>query len=313
MGWRDLLQTATQRIVLPWVGGRLLRTDTRTWTLDGELPIEHGWYTFALSARTARPEGPIQGPSALGHLVCGYLAGDRMFPDGIRVDPDPSKIVRASERVHLIEEGLDRFARVVAGRAFESGPLIYQGPDMPLGPEDEVLRAWLDRKEHLHGVRHVAPALDAAFRLESWRRAQSERRRAELARRRKEKQERLAREQRVREIVREHGDGAGRRAIARVDFFEAARAALAVGGAELLDEGRAARAGEKLVRLRLDGRRYECTCDAHTLRIIDAGICLTDEKTGERGDTYFTLESLPAVIRQAQRERRLVVFRHVDD
>jgi len=97
-----------------------------------------------------------------------------------------------------------------------------------------------------------------------------------------------------------------------VDFAEAARAALAVGGAEYLDHRRSARRGEVVVRFRLAQRRYECTCDQESLRIIDAGICLIDHATGERGDTYFTLESLPAVILQAEREGRLVVFRHVD-
>ena len=47
------------------------------------------------------------------------------------------------------------------------------------------------------------------------------------------------------------------------------------------------------------------------MRIIDSGICLQDHNTGEKGDTYFTLESLPAVIRQADREGKLVVYRHV--
>jgi hypothetical protein len=46
-----------------------------------------------------------------------------------------------------------------------------------------------------------------------------------------------------------------------------------------------------------------------TLRIIDSGICLIDHATDERGDTYFTLESLPAVIAQAIREGHLVIFR----
>ena len=66
----------------------------------------------------------------------------------------------------------------------------------------------------------------------------------------------------------------------------------------------------------MNARRFECTCDERTLQIIDAGICLTahyddpDFEEGTRGDTFFTLESLPAVIRQAEREHRLVVLRH---
>jgi hypothetical protein len=67
-----------------------------------------------------------------------------------------------------------------------------------------------------------------------------------------------------------------------------------------------------VVRFRLLGRRFECTCDERTLRILDAGICLVDHATGERGDTRFTLESLPAVILEADRDDKLVVFRHVD-
>jgi hypothetical protein len=51
---------------------------------------------------------------------------------------------------------------------------------------------------------------------------------------------------------------------------------------------------------------------APTLRIVDAGICLEAHVTGERGDNRFTLESLPAVLEEAIRTNRLVVFRHVD-
>jgi hypothetical protein len=66
-----------------------------------------------------------------------------------------------------------------------------------------------------------------------------------------------------------------------------------------------------IVRFAIDNSRFECVCNAQTLRVIDAGICLTDEDTGERGDNRFTLESLPSVILEAQREGVLVVFRHV--
>jgi hypothetical protein len=34
-----------------------------------------------------------------------------------------------------------------------------------------------------------------------------------------------------------------------------------------------------------------------------------DHRTGEKGDTKFTLESLPGVVREAEREGVLVVFR----
>ena len=48
------------------------------------------------------------------------------------------------------------------------------------------------------------------------------------------------------------------------------------------------------------------------LRIVDAGICLNDYAHGTKGDTLFTLESLPAVIDEAIRTDQLVVFRHAE-
>ena len=243
--------------------------------------------------------------------VRGYLVGDRIVPDHIRVDPQPSVILKYAEKVHLIEEGLDRFCRICAGRTWDYGPLIYGGQDFPMGPEPEVLDAFLDQKDSVQEVKGVCTALDAAFRMETWRREEAERVRQEIERIRREEEERLAKEARRKELVERLGDGAARREMAAVDFNEAARAALVVGGATLLDVRNGARPGEKVVRYRLDNRRFECICNAATLRIIDAGVCLTDHETGVKGDTRFTLESLPAVIRQADREGVLVVFRHV--
>jgi hypothetical protein len=311
MGWRDLLENPNaETMVSPWVGGRSLRSRTRTWRIDRP-PREHGWYEFELSGRTAKVKGPTE-PHVmqLDFNLVGYLVGDRFVRKASFVDPDPSKITEQSERIHLVEEGLDRFALVSAGRMFENGPLIYREQEFPDGAEDDVMSAFLDQKDSVVNVKGVTPALDAAFRMETWQREQAEKRRQELERIRREEEERRAREERRQALTEKLGDGAGRREMAAVDFTEAARAALAVGGATLLDI-RDSRRGEKAVRYRLDGRRYECICDEKTLRIIDAGICLIDHHSDEKGDTYFTLESLPAVVRQADREGVLVVFRHV--
>jgi hypothetical protein len=313
VGWRDLLQTGDERIVLPWIGGRSLRLRERAYVLEGALPAEHAWYSFRLRGRKAIVEGdPLDPrPELLDFRVGGYLVGDRIVADGERVDPDPARIGRSAERVGLIEPGIDRFVRIAAGRTFEDGPLIYEGLDMPLGPEEEVLRAFLDRRPSVDHVRGVPPALDAAFRMETFQRSEAERRRAEIERLRREEEERQRREGRRRELVEQLGDGAGRRAMAQHDFEEAAKAALAIGCAEYLDHRRSPRRGEMVVRFRYDHRAFECTCEERTLRIIDAGVCLVDHDTAERGDTYFTLESLPGVIGEAIREGKLVVFRHV--
>jgi len=312
MGWRDLLQIEDERLVSPWVGGRSLRSWDRTWHINGRLPPEHGWHEFRLEGRKARWAGPAADPGVLREQVRGYLVADRLVPDEARVETDPIKLAREFSTVHLIEPGLDRFVRVVAGRSFEDGPLVYDSQDFPSGPEDEVLQAFLDEAKSVGQISGVAPALDAAFRFESWRRREAEKRRIEEQKRREEEERQRQLEERRRLIVENLGDGAGRRMVAEIDFGEAARSALAVGGAKYLDHRASYHRGEMAVRYRLDGRNYECTCDARTLRIIDAGVCLTDHNTGEKGDTRFTLESLPGVVLGAYRRNELVVYRHLD-
>jgi hypothetical protein len=331
MLWKTLLQSADETLVSAWVGGGVVRRGARAWAIEGARPAEHGWWSFRLAARSARFEGAAAAaPEGLGQLVRGFLVGDRLVRDDARIPTDPGAIARAAERVHLLDPGLDRFVRVCAGRAHEGGPLVFAAVELPLGPEDDVLSAFLALSPDdalatvesgwarcpLVGIRGVPPALDAAFRLEVARKAEAHRRRLAIARRRAELEEEARRaqahERRNVEALARVGDGATRRAMARVDFDEAARAALAASGAELLDHRPAYVRGERIVRFRFDGRRFECTCDERTLRIVDAGICLVDHQTGIKGDARFTLESLPAVIHEADRTDRLVVFRHAE-
>lgn len=309
MGWRDLLQTKDESIVTAWVGGRSLRTSDRTWRIQGSLPPEHGWQRFRVDGRNAWWVEAWEAVGVLNNRQGGYLVGDRLLADGIRVERDPVKLSACAETVHLIEPGLDRFARVGAGRAFEGGPLIYLGLEFPLGPEDAVRQAYQDGARNVNHVPGVVPALDAAFRFESWQRDEATRRRRQAEERRQTEAVRKAAEERQHRIAERLGDATGRRDMAVVDFAEAARAALAVGDAVYLDHRRAVHRNEMVVTFRMVRRRFECTCDARTLRIIDSGICLRDHDTGEVGDRYFTLESLPGVIQQAQREGHLVVFR----
>lgn len=294
---------------LPWTGGRFVQLGPRTWKISGALPNEFGWYRFLLDPRRANV---IQSASPsieiLKHKARGFLVGDRLVLDDARVDPDPQRIISCSERVFLIDDSLDRFQRIIAGRAYENGPLIYCSADFPIGVEDMVLEAYLDRRDSLRGISGVTPALEAAFRMEMFQRAEADRRRAELARLRQEEDARRQREARQREIAEQLGDAAGRRRMAQIDFGEAARAALAVGGAEYLDHRPSHARHEFIVRFRFQRQRFECVCD-EALRIIDAGICLKDSDTGEQGDNYFTLESLPSVIAEAIRDGVLVVLR----
>jgi len=313
MGWRDLLQPADESLVSPWVGGRSLQTYERTWAITGKLPQEFGWFTFKLTGRKALLGESTEAPfGVLKEVERGFLVGDRFVPEGTRVAPDIAKLITDFEPVHLVEPGLGRFVRVTAGRFCEGGPLIYQGQEMPLGPEEEVQAAFLDEAKNVDKIAGVIPALDAAFRIEAWHRKEAIKARLEAERKRREEEERLAREERRQLLVEKLGDGAGRREMAQLDFEEAARAALAVGGATLLDHRASYNKGEMVIQFRLERRRFECTCERNTLRIIDSGICLIDHATGRRDDNLLTLESLPAVIKEAMDIGRLVVFRHID-
>jgi hypothetical protein len=311
MSWRNLLQTGDEALVSPWVGGRSLRSRERAWLIEGRLPAEHGWFEFKLTGRKARVTDKADA-APLDFKVRGYLVGDRLIPDDVRVDPDPMRIIEFSEPVALIEPGLPRFVRICAGRMFHDGPLVYESQEMPLGPEDEVLHAFQDQEPTVAKVVGLPSALDAAFRMETWQRVETARVRAELERVRLEEEARLAREEQREQLRQRMGDAAGRRELALIDFAAAARAALAIPGAEYLDHRPSALQDEMVVQFRFNGRRFECVAHAKTLRIIDSGICLIDHHSGEDGNTYFTLESLPAVIREAQQTNRLVVRRHVD-
>jgi|APSaa5957512576_1039674.scaffolds.fasta_scaffold20827_3 hypothetical protein len=332
MGWQDLLGTPEgEELTLPWVGGRQVYDGKgRCWNIQGRTPREFGWYIFKCSAgRKAKlwheivehldgreehlPVAPIEvfGAEFIGQLpeVRGYLAGDRLIPDGARVDPDPTKLIDQTETVFFIPAGLERFTRATVIRWPNLG-LLFANEGFPEGPEPDVIAAYQDRKDTVGDIPEVTPALDLAFRWVSYQRAAAEARAAELERLRAEEEAKLAEEERVRRLQKRVGTAEGRRALALEDFNAAAKAALAVGGAELLDvrDGRAA--GEKVVQYRIHNRRLECVCDARTLRIVSAGVCLDDHR-GTKGDTWFTLESLPTVITEAIQLGRLVVYRHV--
>lgn len=312
MTWQTLLQQPNETVVAPWFRGRVLRTWSRTFRLEGRLPQNPGWYEFTIGgSRKATLKGPADPThEVLRTKVTGYLVGDRIIADDVQLEIDSSKIVEHSERVHFVEPGLDWLVRVVAGRPYEDGPLVFESQAFPLGPEPEVEQAYLDGVLSLDAIKGVTPALDSIFRLEVWRRVEAEKRRAELERLRVEEEARLARAARLEALAARLGTAEGRRELAREDFPEAARTALAVGGAMYRASRPGYNPGEMIVQFRHEGQNFECICNCATLAIVDAGVCLTDHDTGVRGDTWFSLESLPSVITEAINTNKLVVFRH---
>ena len=315
MGWQDLLNSGGEHI-LPWMGGRQVHSADRTWLIKGRLPKEHGWYTFDVSGgRQARLKGEAEIDPTYedGHRTCkGILVGDRIILDDARVDPDPDKLIEQTEPVYCVERGLDRFTRCTAVRDREDR-LIYMQMEFPEGSEAEVLAAYQDRKDSVDGIQGVTPPLDLAFRWISYQRAAHEAHLAELARLQAEEEAKMAEEERVRRLMKQVGTAEGRRALAIQDFDGAAKVALAVGGAEFLDSQDGYNKGEKIVQYRFRNRRLECVCNAKTLRIIDAGVCLDNHRGNDdsKSDTLFSLETLPTVIDEVMDMGRLVVWRNV--
>lgn len=311
MSWRDLLSDG-EKLSLPWLGGRKVHGKDRSWTIKGRLPEEHGWHEFDVSGgrkAVLSGEGEVDPDFETVLAVKGYLVGDRLVPDQARVEPDPDRLWEQTAPVHLVEPGLERFARAVVCPD-RAGRLIYVRQEFPEGPEMEVQEAYQDRLGSVSHVKGVTPALDLAFRFVSQQRLLAEERRREAERRRLEAERKRQEEEKLREAMRNAGTGVGRRVLAAQDFDAAARAALTISGAQLLDTRPSYRRNEMVVQYRFRRRRLECVVDRQTLQVIDSGICLTDHHTGEQGDTYFTLESLPAVVGQAMDEGRLVVYRH---
>jgi hypothetical protein len=312
MSWQDLLGAGSGHRTLPWVGGRQIHSADRSWAIRGALPREHGWYAFdTAGSRKATLVGPSEpDPDFETGLVPvkGYLVGDRLIPDAARVDPDPAKLVQQTEPVFLVEAGLDRFTRALTVRD-RFGRLVFIRTEWPEGPEAEAQAAYQDRLDDLNHVKGVGPALDLAFRWQSYQRRQAEARVIEMRRRAEEALQQQAEAARAKQLVERMGTGAGRRELAQHDFEAACRAALRISGSELLDVLETRRRNEVRVQYRFRHRRLECVVERHTLRIIDSGVCL-DDHAGTKGDTWFTLESLPAVIGQAMDQDQLVVWRH---
>ncbi len=297
MSWRDLVATGPEHRVLPWTGGRTVADGPRRWSIAGPLPAERGWTTFAVDGgRTATVVGPGEPPPGWEGgrpRRRGWLVGDRLVPDDASVPTDPAAFFAHTLPVALVPPGLPRFARIAAARVGEVW--VFVGEEFPLGPEDAVIVAFTEGPPDVAEIPGVPPALELAFRFAVDERDHAAAR-AEAARR--------AREAAAAEAV----DEAER--MARLATLPGRlQEALRVSGATLVDHRPGVERDEVVVTFRFRDRRFECVVDG-SLRIVDAGICLNDYETGEKGDTLFTLASLPAVIDEALRTDRLVVFRH---
>ena len=179
MGWKSLLQQRDETEILFWHRSGTLRNLNRSWTIKDTRPDCIGWHQFRIDARKAYWLKRSDTPGELTSKQLGYTIGDRFVGDYAAISSD---LAICSERVFCVEPGLDRFTRVSTGRPYENGPLVYHQQEMPVGPEEDVLQAYLDRKNSVSDIKGVHPALDLAFRIESWRRDEIEKRRVEQER-----------------------------------------------------------------------------------------------------------------------------------
>lgn len=317
--WKKFLD-AGKEVVAPWIGGQRLALGVRSWTIDGKLPEEEGWYTWSTKGRVAElkcpaePNPDLVTKDLLGkdfRIERGFLVGDRIVPD-VLDRPGATITLDRSIPVHLIEPGLGRFCRIAAGVAWVMGPLIFKQLEFPLGHEEEVTRAFEDGATSVSHIKGVTPALEVAFELEVWRREMAEKRRQALEKRLREEAEKRARDEALANFRATAGAADVRREMAKRDFPTAARAALAVTNTEYLDARPSHRKGEWVVKFRLERRRFECVVK-DTLQVVEAGICLIDHRRNEYDHSKeLSLEALPAVYKEAIQTGRLVVFRHVD-
>ncbi len=112
---------------------------------------------------------------------------------------------------------------------------------------------------------------------------------------------------RVRRLVEEATRLAGDATIANAP--DRAEAALVAAGAHA-HSIRRLDAGQRLeVHFMFGGERFITMCEAISLRVIDAGICLVDHGGGHRGDEDLTLDSLPSAIKEAMDLGVLVITR----
>lgn len=274
MDYTQFLQQPDEKLKLPCFGGKSVCDDAQTYRLSEQLAP--GWYVFCKSGRYLIPEGATDPELEAWKLsrVTGYLTGGRLVGIdfqarlfGLPADQEPPA-----------------FSPISARKWFD-GHLLFEGVEFESDVETQVRDAF-EEERSIENIKGVTPALAQAFVLEGTQRAltrEAERRKLEEA----QKQQRAA------ELARWQETLEGRISLA-----------LSHTGAELISWRRHGQ-DQAIVRYRLGGQRFECIIDTGTLRIVDAGICLSG------ADDRLNLSSLPSAVREAVQTGQLHVFRHI--
>lgn len=301
MSWRDHLGDSGIHLIAPYFGQRSISRDGRSWNIHGR-PREHGWFRWQTNGRSAVPVEDVVVPDESWRAGSSDQAVS-VITFGTRIIIRSNLGQRWLGRVLLMTPGpVFRSLRVVPaevpgtlsyGAAREQRYVVIKDEPWALGTTlHDVIDAFDEGKESLD---HIAGGIPLVLREAFY-----------LAVEDRKIREEMAREARARAAAAELAAQAAAR---QASFEERARLALAMGGAEYIGSRDTYVAGEKEVRYRFRHERLACVVVCDTLGIVEAGICLTDHYTGEKGDRLLTLESLPSVVGQAIDEGLLHPYR----
>jgi len=302
--YRSFLGAASEPIVLPYFGGTRVEAADRRLRVGA--PVEPGWWRFRVEGRRAivlEPAEPIDladRPAVRGHHAAGWLFASGREVHRIALPPaeEPAPLAR------------------ITGRVWHSGDLLLESIDFEDEAEEAARRA-LEEGQGIGAVRGVPPSLRAAFGFavaEAAGRAldipisprEAGGRVQELAeggrpaadaflRALAEERRRYQAELRYQEVRARARPRTGRPE-------DRADAALEAAGARMINCRRLG-GGNIEVRFQLDGERFVSVVNGDTLQVMDAGICLAG------ADRVLTLDSLPSVIREAERTDQLNITR----
>jgi hypothetical protein len=327
-----------ETFVVPWLGATTAEAAGGRRLCLTQRPDVPGWYSVAVKGRSATVRGPADAPALSGLVkVRGWLSSGRLVREG-----------GLAELVHLPPaDEAPRFSPATC-RRWHSGELLFEGLEFETEVEAQVREA-LALERPLQGIKGVPAPLRAAFALAVLEAASRrtgvpvspaevrahlsriadggvpaalevlraltaeralalrelealERRRRELLLREELRAERELRRTRHERVAAELHAARGRRG--GDDGPASAELALEQAGARL-ESARRLNGNQLEVVFRFMDQRFISLVDATTLQVIDSGICLGHPPS----DALLTLDSLPAVIKEAIDTDALVILR----
>jgi hypothetical protein len=315
--WRKLI-AKRESVVMPYFGGSRVRSKDREVSL-AERPDKPGWYRFEIEGRKAKPMEPAEASLAGLPKVRGCLAFESLFA-----------AAAPPEYVMLMPEDEPPLFGSCTAHRWYSGELVFGEMDFE-GEAEEIARSAFTERKGLD-EKGIPATLRAAFAWATVRRASQEKRipcsprevwahASEVASGGHVAAEalldRLDELRRGKRIVVAGQPIHIREMVARATLpaptmgnaAERADAVLAAAGAVLTGVRRIAHGEQIEVHFLFGGERFVSLVRALSFQVIDAGICLVDHYDGQRADEELTLDSLPAVIREAMDLGVLVITR----